>query len=168
MTYIKQYDDLSGKYKKAEEKLAKLDTRIAFLRNLLESLPGPLDPLPPFGMPALMSFSESELQELKNRDPQAYAFAEGMLRMEPGLRQRLVDSETPAAGHCGEEAYLTYLGRCCPWQWRIRLPESGSYTVEVIDTWNMTRKMVLTDAGGMVEVSLPSREYMAILATWKK
>ncbi len=28
MTYIKQYDDLSGKYKKAEEKLTKLATRI--------------------------------------------------------------------------------------------------------------------------------------------
>ena len=26
--YIKQYDELSGKYKKAEEKLTKLDTRI--------------------------------------------------------------------------------------------------------------------------------------------
>ena len=44
------------------------------------------------------------------------------------------------------------------------LPEGHRYRVEVIDVWNMTRETVLTKAGGDIEIRLPGREGMAVLA----
>ena len=46
----------------------------------------------------------------------------------------------------------------------MNLPESGSYTVEVIDTREMTRTVVQSGASGRVTVDLPGKEGMALLA----
>ena len=46
----------------------------------------------------------------------------------------------------------------------MNLHESGSYTVEVIDTWEMTRTVVQSGVSGAVTVDLPGKEGMALLA----
>lgn len=40
----------------------------------------------------------------------------------------------------------------------------NEYDVEVIDVWEMTRERVLESVSGEVEVSLPGKEGMAVLA----
>ena len=43
----------------------------------------------------------------------------------------------------------------------------NEYDVEVIDIWEMTRERVLESVSGEVEVSLPGKEGMAVLALKK-
>ena len=69
-----------------------------------------------------------------------------------------------ALGHCGQEAYLKYLERQSASVTELSLPQDGSYRVEVIDTWNMTRTVAAENVCGKVQVKLPGREDMAVLA----
>ena len=68
-------------------------------------------------------------------------------------------------GHYGDQAYIKYYDEQCICEGTLELPEAGSYTVEVIDSWEMTRTVALEDAHGIVHVPLPSKPGMAILAT---
>ena len=138
--------------------------RIGFLKDILYSLPAALDPLPQRSMGDILHFTEEELAEKIREFPGMALMAAGLKRMDPFMRHTLITSETLAAGHCGEDAYLIYHGRFCPYQSRLRLPQEHTYRVEVIDTWNMTREVVMKGVNGTVEIPLPSREYMAVLA----
>ncbi len=143
-------------------------SRIGFLKDILYSLPGALEPMPQRSMGDILKFTQEELAQKIKEFPGMGAMAKGLKRMEPGMRHVLINSELTASGHCGEEAYLTYHGRFCPYQSRMRLPEDKTYRIEVIDVWNMTREIVMEGASGVVNVPLPSREYMAVLATVEK
>ena len=44
------------------------------------------------------------------------------------------------------------------------LPEEHSYSVEVIDIWEMTRETVLTGVSGAVRVPMPGKEGIVVLA----
>ncbi|MFG6363812.1 DUF5605 domain-containing protein [Schaedlerella sp.] len=46
----------------------------------------------------------------------------------------------------------------------LELPKDHSYQVDVIDTWEMTRKTVLHGASGNVRIQMPGKKYMAVLA----
>ena len=46
----------------------------------------------------------------------------------------------------------------------LTLPEDRTYTIQVIDTWNMTIETVATGVSGSYIVKLPSRENIAMLA----
>ncbi len=46
----------------------------------------------------------------------------------------------------------------------LKLPDEGDYRIEVIDTWEMKRKTVKENVRGRVEIELPGKEDMAILA----
>lgn len=59
---------------------------------------------------------------------------------------------------------MKYLERQCPSLTELDLPREGSYRVEVIDAWNMTREVVAENVCGKVQVKLPGREDMAVLA----
>ncbi len=139
--------------------------RIGFLRTLLASLPGPLDP------------QLSQLEE--HGDP--YAFVQSMKdKVVPGFTDgpffQMLITFTPKelegllglmkryAARIGDAAFLQYFGRTTPYVAVFELPEGATYTIEVVDAWNMTRTVVRTDAAGKVEVPLPRREMMAALA----
>ena len=139
--------------------------RIGFLKEILYSLPGPLSPLKQRSMGDLVNLTPEEEAEKIKEYPPLEAMIKNMKRMEPGLRQVLVYSEILPLSHCGEDAYLTYYGRFCPYQGKLRLPKEHTYRVEVIDAWNMTREVVMEGVSGDVAVPLPSKECMAILAT---
>ena len=139
--------------------------RIGFLKDILYSLPGPLSPLKQRSMGDLVNLTAEEEAEKIREYPPLEAMINGMKRMEPGMRQVLIYSEVLPLSHCGEDAYLTYYGRYCPYQERLRLPTEHTYRIEVIDAWNMTREVVMERVSGDVKVPLPSKECMAILAT---
>ena len=90
------------------------------------------------------------LSPYANRDEQRKVIPEGAYR---GM----------AVGHNGDDYYMLYLGRH---QSRFRLfnlPEDNTYTIDIIDTWNMTIDRFADDASGHVEVELPRKSiYMAI------
>ena len=46
----------------------------------------------------------------------------------------------------------------------LNLPEDRKYTIQLIDTWNMTRETVAEGVSGTYIVHLPGRENMAVLA----
>lgn len=139
--------------------------RIRFLRSVMESLPGPLSPiLDP--MSELFGLSKEEQEKKLEGMPEFHRnFMKAVLRMEPIEAARFFAAEIHYAGHCGEEAFLHYYDIQSFSEISLQLPEKRKYRVEVLDTWNMTRKEVLSGVNGQVVVELPGREYMAVLAT---
>ena len=67
-------------------------------------------------------------------------------------------------GQCGEQAYIKYFARQCAALCSLTLPEDKKYEVEIIDVWEMTRTTVLEEACGWVEVRLPGKEGIAVMA----
>jgi len=142
--------------------------RIAFLRSVLESLPGPLC-YRPEGLVKMAELSEEQIQQLlKAPVTQDNLFPVTMARMGKLEMSRFAAMEPCVTGRCGPEetpdALLWYLDFNCCCRYEIKLPETGSYRVEILDTWNMTRETVMTGAAGKQEIHLPGREWMAILA----
>ena len=89
---------------------------------------------------------------------------QGIVKLPESQFDTFIERHGDMTGHCGEEAYLRYFGRACNGRGILNLPEGGSYEVEVIDTWEMTRTKVKSGVNGKVEVKLPGKEGMAILA----
>lgn len=46
----------------------------------------------------------------------------------------------------------------------MELPEIYLYDVEVIDVWDMTRKVILSGVNGKIKICLPGKEGIAVLA----
>ncbi|SDB69756.1 hypothetical protein SAMN02910263_04513 [Butyrivibrio sp. INlla16] len=69
------------------------------------------------------------------------------------------------SGRCTDNSAIInyYYLRCCARDTLV-LPTDKKYKVEVIDTWNMTREVVLENASGKVTVALPGKPYMAVIA----
>lgn len=91
-------------------------------------------------------------------------FTMAMLNLPKERMLSFVAKERTAVGHCGKEAYLKFLERQCAALTELRLPEEGDYRIEVIDTWEMTRKVTMEHVNGTVKVELPGKEDMAVLA----
>ncbi|GFH97230.1 hypothetical protein IMSAGC003_03800 [Lachnospiraceae bacterium] len=138
--------------------------RIAFLRRIVESLPGPLD----FLGDGLGVYTEGQLAAMQEQGaPEAFRKSFFLMAMLDLPRERVrsfLTKERVALGHCGQEAYLKYLERQCASLTELNLPQDGSYRVEVIDAWNMTREVVAQNVCGRVQIKLPGREDMAVLA----
>ncbi|MCM1225688.1 MAG: DUF5605 domain-containing protein, partial [Lachnospiraceae bacterium] len=137
--------------------------RIGFLRSIVEELPGPIDPVES-RLYTLVEENPREVEEkLKHADPQNTVFVRAMLNMGKEFSD-FYYSEFVYQGHCGEDAYLTFYDlRTCAVD-VLELPEQGSYKVELIDTWEMTRTVLCENASGKTQLNLPGREGMAVLA----
>jgi hypothetical protein len=66
-----------------------------------------------------------------------------------------------AAGYHETDYYLFYFGMHQPRFRNFHLPD-GEFTIDVIDTWNMTIDTVQTAASGRIQVELPRKKYMAV------
>lgn len=130
--------------------------RLAFYREVMESLPGPMEP----------QCAEAI------RDPNGNASSEGhkqLIKMiwemesDKGRRQIQKEMTQPIGQH--PDYRLIYLERQARAFISLTLPEQGSYRVEVIDIWQMTRKQAVSGARGSVTVGLPGREGIAVLVT---
>ena len=67
-------------------------------------------------------------------------------------------------GHLGEQVYIGYYGRHCNGVAVWKLPEDKKYQIEIIDMWEMTRKVTMTEVCGKVTIKMPGKEGIAILA----
>lgn len=137
--------------------------RIEFLCSIVEELPGNLEAA--MGRMSSMSYQQvkemaANLEALK----QLPVIVQGIVKLPESQFDTFIERHGDMTGHCGEEAYLRYFGRACNGRGILNLPEGGSYEVEVIDTWEMTRTKVKSGVNGKVEVKLPGKEGMAILA----
>jgi hypothetical protein len=137
--------------------------RIAFLRGVIEGLPGPLEPVG--GLSDFAHMEDAELRETMAHLPaEMQSFLGSIARMDRLERELFYAVEYTYEGHCGDEAFLTYLDDQCPAVYELSLPENRTCRVEVLDTWEMTRQTVLEGAKGRVRVPLPGKPYMAVLA----
>lgn len=139
--------------------------RIAFLKAIVESLPGPIDPAPGFlEFMRDSDHSPEALARIAGTDPRFAAFLEAFHRMKPDEMADFMDKEKTFEGHVGEEAYLTFYDRRTCAEDTLRLPEDKTYDVELIDVWNMTRETIATGVSGDTRVKLPGKEGFAVLA----
>jgi len=136
--------------------------RIAFLRNIIESLPGHLEGMPTFLEPFVVPHEAREAAIA--RMPHLKDFIGAFCRMDEEEQREFMASEFTHQGHIGETCFLWYyVQRCCA-EDVLRLPEGKKYRVEVIDAWNMTRRTVAKGVCGEVRIELPGRPYIAVLA----
>ncbi len=140
--------------------------RIAFLRQIMESLPGPLTP----GEGGFLDLARSD----DPVDPEAIpkemrgffrAFSASIHRMSEQDRTAHLGGEHAWESHCGEEAYLTYFDLQCYGEQTVQLPEDKAYKAELIDVWNMTREVIAESVSGKTRLTLPGRDNLALLIT---
>lgn len=101
--------------------------RIAFLRRVIEELPGFLSPLESV-------WEEAEQQDEAQRPDWIRPFLASLSRMAPPDRHMLLCGEHLWAAHCAEEAYLWYYGQQTAREQIIKLPPAHRYRVEALVT----------------------------------
>ena len=99
---------------------------------------------------------------LHGESPARIAFLREILEDAPdeGLDD-MSDHDMACAGKAGEY-YLMYFGFRQPAFRRLELPENARFTVEIIDTWEMTITPVEGTFSGECEVQLPGRPYIVL------
>lgn len=163
--------------------------RIAFLRSIVEELPGPLEYMDePRPADETDGFSQKIIETLTKmgmsyedlphdmtelgRLPQeaikaifdAVPIVRAMAMSSP--EKKIVDKvfDTVAFGHVADEAFIAYFGHHCNGHYDWALPKDHTYTIEAIDIWEMTRNVVCTNASGTTTVPMPGKEGVALLA----
>lgn len=141
--------------------------RIAFLRDIIENLPGPLECklLREMEIYNLFIKEKINLNNLSEYVPSnLIPFYTKLLSMERDELKAYLAVDMDYCGHYEKEAYLYYYDkRTCAHEW-IDLPENHMYRIEIIDIWEMTREIVAENKNGKVEVHLPGKEGIAVLA----
>lgn len=135
--------------------------RIRFLKEIIEQMPGPL------------SYCGRYMNEAKFNDYRKLVKPEEapndliklMLKLPWEKAQFLAMSGREYESSYEEQVYLKYYARHCTSVGTLKLPENKKYKVEMIDVWKMIRTTLLEDASGAVEVKLPGKEGIALLAT---
>ena len=126
--------------------------RIAFLKSVVESLPGPLS----------SSDSDPTPEKLAQNPPD---FLQKYPReLTPEQRLAVWMDGKRYAAQFEEKAYLVYYSRHTVAWGELRLPEDGIYRVERLDAWEMTRTVMDNAAHGHIRVPMPGKEGMALLA----
>lgn len=128
--------------------------RIAFLKELLYSLPGQ------------WKASETVLvnpnQDEKTEDATESPFHRLLKKASPEAQDNYTIANSPMKLE-GKTYELEYFGRYCPGKKELHLPENGSYKVEIIDIWEMTRRLSVEGINGKVKIGLPAKEGIALL-----
>ncbi len=143
--------------------------RIAFLREIMESLPGPLTPAEG-SFQELAQLDGKALEEAARSIPEGMrgffrSFAASVHRMDVRDRTAHLAGEHTWEAHCGEDAYLYYFDLQCYSEQTVHLPEDKTYRAELIDPWNMTREVLAEEIRGETKLHLPGRENLALLIT---
>ena len=143
--------------------------RIAFLRQIMESLPGPLTPRTD-NIWSIVRLDKEEFEAALPSVPEEMKgfftlFARSIQRMDVQDRTAHLGGEHAWESHCGEEAYLTYFDLQCYGEQTVRLPKDKTYRAELIDVWNMTREVIAENISGETKLTLPGRDNLALLIT---
>jgi hypothetical protein len=139
--------------------------RIAWLREIMESLPGPVEADSGNSLPPEV-LSNPQLLDviLKDQPEETKLFARNLLSMGEKEREDFLLKNTSYAGHCGEDAYLIYFAHTCPGLHTMKLPKDRTYTIYVLDVWEMEKTVFASHSSGTFNVTLPGKEGIAILA----
>ena len=142
--------------------------RIAFLRKIMESLPGPLTPW-------LTEWSRLPLlnqEEIRAKiDSKAVTNAFGMMAMNSLIRMCEADRLTHMqadhnwTSHFEDDVFIKFFDLQTAAEFPFDLPVDKLYRVELIDVWEMTRTIVMENISGRTTVRLPGKEGMAVLIT---
>lgn len=134
--------------------------RIAFLKSIVEELPGALEPWhqqqwePPYM--GYMSYAPMELFK-------------GLHESMPAeQRESMLIKDGVCCGHIGDQVFIEYFGHRCCGMTRWILPENHTYRIEEIDIWEMTRKTTYKGVSGKIEVKMPGKQGIVLLATAEK
>ena len=143
--------------------------RIAFLRQIMESLPGPLTPRTD-NIWSIVRLDKEEFEAALPSVPEEMKgfftlFARSIQRMDVQDRTAHLGGEHAWESHYGEEAYLTYFDLQCYGEQTVRLPKDKTYRAELIDVWNMTREVIAESISGETKLKLPGRDNLALLIT---
>lgn len=137
--------------------------RIAYLKEIMEEIPGALEPWEEYHdfdiQQYMQNHTPEELEKLQS-SPFVQRF------FHKSAYDDLVDKfkEMNFMGHLGEQVYIGYYGRHCNGVAVWKLPEDKKYQIEIIDMWEMTRKVTMTEVCGKVTIKMPGKEGIAILA----
>ncbi|MBR4359906.1 MAG: DUF5060 domain-containing protein [Clostridia bacterium] len=140
--------------------------RIAFLREIMESLPGPLTPwLTEWSRLPLLSAQSIRAMLAARPAPEGFTLLalNSLARMSEAERATHMQADHSWASRCGDQAFLKFFDLQTCAEFPFELPEEKQYRVELIDVWEMTRKTILENAGGKTLVKLPAKEGMAVL-----
>lgn len=143
--------------------IGKSPERIAYLRKLMESLPGPLISHKAF-FNQMAEMPKEALEEMKKQVPGMEGLLNAIIQMDPVDMAYHAMPELQYAGQHEDKVFIWYYGADIHGRVTLDLPESGSYKIDIIDTWNMTRETVMTGASGNVQVLLPGKQWLAVLA----
>ncbi len=128
--------------------------RIRFLREVLESLPGPMEPMCKDVMkdPASMA-----------KGPEHAALVRRIWDEKPPEIREIFLNEfiQPVGVH--PDYRLIYFGRHCRAYADLELPENGMYDVEMLDVWEMTRRTLAENVCGSLHIRLSGKEGLALL-----
>ena len=141
--------------------------RIAFLRKIMESMPGPLTPwLDDFSRLPLYSAEEIRNRIEAGETEGFIALAlNSLARMSEADRVTHMEGDHGWTACCGEKVYMKYFDRQTAAEYPVSLPEGKKYRAELIDPWEMTRSILAEDLSGDVLLSLPAAEDMVVLIT---
>lgn len=140
-------------------------SRIAYLRSFTESLPGPIDPDPGAGFAPMLYMTQAELLHLASLVPEEHSSVVNAVA-NMGEEERLyhLTTESEYNGHVGSNVFIRYFGRDIHGQITMNLPEDATYTIEAVDTWNMTSEVIARGKKGICKVRMPKRQWMAAVA----
>ena len=126
--------------------------RLRFLREFLESLPGPMEP-------QCLGVVRDPNGLFGGGNP----FIENILKHtgETGRKRILEEQTLPVGVH--PDYQLHYLERSAQSLMTLNLPENGKYRVEAVDMWHMTRTLLAENVSGATRVTLPGKEGTAVL-----
>lgn len=138
--------------------------RIAFCRNIIESLPGHLEGEDSLftSLLGLIGKTKEEQEAFLTRVPEDARHVVRAFLVCPDARE-FPASETVWYGHIGNKVFLRFHDTRPLAQDTVKLPEGKKYRIDVIDTWNMTRETVARNVEKEYTVKLPGREDMAVL-----
>lgn len=157
-TYLNEEEILW--WSKGGKLIGESPARIGFLKGILEALPGPLT----FSG---KDYTEESFEEMKRRIPKEQresSFVRLMLKVSWDEAKGMLNAGREYEANCGDEVYMKYYGRHCTCQGKLVLPKDKSYDVEVIDIWEMTRRTVLENVTGEIQIPLPGKEGIAVMA----
>ena len=142
--------------------------RISFLRQIMESLPGPLTPwLTEWSRLPLLTASGIEEMMHAEKPPEGFALIalNSIARMSEQERVTHLQADHSWASHCGDEVFLKFFDLQTCAEFPFDLPEKHQYRVELIDVWEMKRNLLMENISGKTTVRLPGKEGMAVLIT---
>ncbi len=137
-------------------------SRIAFCRDIYESLGTALEPYEePFDF-----FEIFKLEEDFTLTPSGASMPIAKAAHSEQDARMLAYMEHEYLVHSPDDSIvLKYTYNLQPTGMMLALDKNKKYKVEVIDTWNMTRKTAAEEVSGITKVKLPGKPYVAVLAT---